>query len=116
MAQRLLRKICHRCKEPLIINDDIKLLIKKLKLDENHTYYHGKGCTYCFNTGYKGRTAIVEMMSINEDLIHAISQKSSIDDIGKLATKNNMKSLHESAKEKVLNGDTTLMEMSLISN
>jgi type IV pilus assembly protein PilB len=108
MAQRLVRKICSHCKEEVDISVEDK---KRIGLDKNAVVYHGKGCKKCFSTGYKGRTAIIELMSITENMASLITQRADLGKIRKQAFVDGMKSLQEIAKDKVLSGETTVEEI-----
>lgn len=112
VAQRLVRQICTRCKEPYTLPE---ALIKKnfgsYLPPKEITLYRGRGCSYCFNTGYTGRTAIVEVLILTpkiRDLIINLAQESEI----KLAARQEgMKTLQENGLVKVLAGVTTLEEI-----
>ncbi len=108
VAQRLVRKICPSCGYEYAPDEAEKAMlgadVEKLK--------KGKGCHFCNNTGYKGRMAIHEILSIDRNIRHMIMQKESSDAIYEYVVKQQgMKSLHDSMKELVLNGVTTIEEM-----
>jgi len=69
VAQRLIRKICDRCKEPITLNEEI---LKRLKIDpkqaKDAVFYHGKGCNACGGTGYSGRLPIFEFLVMDNDI------------------------------------------------
>jgi type IV pilus assembly protein PilB len=69
VAQRLVRRICEKCKEPVELSPEI---LKRLKIDPEQAkktvFHHGKGCNTCGNTGYKGRLPIFEFLVMNSDV------------------------------------------------
>ncbi|MGB9856573.1 MAG: type IV-A pilus assembly ATPase PilB [Dictyoglomaceae bacterium] len=115
VAQRLVRKICPRCKTPYEPTpEDLEVLKANLpdKFDpEKLTLYKGKGCGYCNNKGYKGRTAIHEIMLIDDEIRELILKKVSKDTIRETARKKGMNTLREDGLLKVLNGITTIEEV-----
>ncbi len=112
VSQRLVRKICTECKEEYIPNKDT---IRELNLSEselqNKRFYTGKGCTNCNYTGYKGRFAILEIMTINEEISSHIVKQSSTETIKKIALNNGMRTLSESGLNAAYKGLTTLEEV-----
>jgi type IV pilus assembly protein PilB len=112
VAQRLVRQICTRCKETYTLPEDlIKKNFGSHLPSKEITLYRGRGCSYCFNTGYTGRTAITEVLTLTpkiRDLILNLAQESEI----KLAARQEgMKTLRENGLVKVLAGVTTLEEI-----
>ena len=85
LAQRLVRKICQECKEPVTISPEsfAKLGVQKEEYEQykDITFYKGKGCDICNNTGYKGRLALYEVMPISEPIKELILQGASAIDI-----------------------------------
>lgn len=73
LAQRLVRIICPNCKEPHQPMEEEKAWFSKLKIDlEHHEFKQGKGCSFCSNTGYHGRTGIFELLEFNEPMAEAL--------------------------------------------
>jgi type IV pilus assembly protein PilB len=111
-AQRLVRKICPYCKEP--IEPDYRLL-EEAGVDrheiEGSTIYHGKGCQECGNSGYKGRIAIFEVMPITPKVRGLILQRGSSSALQKAAKEEGMKTLREDVLLKLKKGITTVEEM-----
>mgnify|MGYP001382702639 CR=1 FL=1 len=113
IAQRLVRKVCSNCK---IVDEDVTpetkmdLGIPKDKVSTTD-FYKGKGCSKCNNTGYKGRTAVYEVLFVTEEMRSLIVKRASVDDIKALARKQGMKTLRESAVIKALKGTTTVEEI-----
>lgn len=111
VAQRLLKKICPHCKEP--VKDAFKSLVACGVTPESakkFTVYKGRGCSECNNTGYKGRTAIHEVLPITPAIKELILNNASADDIKRQAIIEGMKTLRMTAIVKVAQGVTTLEE------
>ena len=112
IAQRLVRRICNRCKEEYHPGKEI---IKELGLRESDlsgkNFYKGKGCSSCNRTGYKGRLAILEIMIINDEICSHIIDQSSIETIKGVAKKGGMVTLSESGLNSAYKGITTLEEI-----
>ena len=112
IAQRLLRKICPKCKESYEVTSGIleELGIKQ-KPGEKLLLYRGSGCTFCSKTGYKGRSSIYEVMVMVDEIRVAILKRMSATDIKKIAIKNGMLTLREAGIRKVKSGVTTFEEL-----
>jgi type IV pilus assembly protein PilB len=111
VAQRLCRKICSECREPA--NTSVEELIacgiapssaSKIKV------YHGPGCEFCNQSGYKGRVAIYEVLEMTPMVKDLVLKNASSDEIKKQAIKDGMKTLRMCALTKVAQGQTTLEE------
>jgi len=112
MAQRLVRRICSGCKEPMRY-DRKSLTSIGLKPDEvkNVTFYHGAGCTRCRKTGYRGRTAIFELMELDNTLRDMTFRREPLTELRKHARATGMVTLREDGVRKVLAGTTTIAEV-----
>jgi type II secretory ATPase GspE/PulE/Tfp pilus assembly ATPase PilB-like protein len=106
VGQRLLRKLCPECKQAY---EPTKEQIKTLKLSAE-LLYKPVGCAKCNQLGYKGRTCIAEVMSVDEQLSILINQGASFQKIREVARANGMWSLYDSAIKKVESGITSLEE------
>lgn len=114
IAQRLVRVICEKCKEEYVPSEDILYGLKikdRLNNDSKIKLYRGKGCSFCKNTGYYGRTSIYELIVLDEEIKSLIVTKASSNVINNLAIKNGMKTLKDSGMEKALQGITTIEEV-----
>ncbi len=117
VAQRLIRKLCPNCKQP---HDIPKEALVRLGLiespDEDIVVYKAseKGCEVCNNTGYKGRTAVHEIMEIDEELRKLIIKGGTADDLRDLAVKKGMRTLYKSGLIKVKKGITSLEEINRV--
>jgi len=116
MAQRLVRKLCPHCKEP--VTHDPQLL-RDYGLTEEQCagadFQDAKGCKECNGLGYVGRSAIVELLEMNDELRERIAEKSPISELKKLARENGTIFLREAALEKVLRGQTTFREIDRVT-
>jgi type IV pilus assembly protein PilB len=112
LAQRLARKICEKCKEQVEVNPQALVEVGFSPEEaESLTPYHGQGCMTCGNTGYKGRIALYEVMTISDSLRELILQGASTTEIKNQALEEGMFSLRMSGLEKVRTGQTTLEEV-----
>jgi type IV pilus assembly protein PilB len=109
-AQRLVRKICPNCKEPLSVEKGV-LERLNIKLKSDQTFYKGKGCKACLNTGYKGRVGLIEVLTLTPAIKALILAGAQEHKIRELARKEGMKTLREIGIENALNGVTTLDEV-----
>ena len=112
IGQRLVKKICHECKEEYTPGEDVinELNVPNHDLQNNH-FYIGKGCSLCNHSGYKGRMSILEIMTVNEEVCSHIIKQSSTETIREIAKNNGMRPLLESGLNAVYNGLTTLEEV-----
>jgi type IV pilus assembly protein PilB len=107
MAQRLVRRLCPKCKVPAKVPDDIAKRYGITKKD----IFEAKGCEYCRTTGYAGRVAIHEMLLINQELRQLISERAELSKIRDAAKKEGMKTLVEDGLSKVVEGTTSIEEV-----
>ncbi|MBC9784927.1 type II/IV secretion system protein [Heliobacterium chlorum] len=111
VAQRLVRKICSRCKTEYIPakgSEEEEFLCKEFGIKA--TLSKGKGCSSCNNTGYRGRTIIQEVMPVNSGLRELIMAKANMEEIRKTAIDQGMENLQIAAIRKILAGETTVEE------
>jgi len=115
IAQRLVRRICENCRRSLeftkTILDKKYPYLKTYFSDGNYTFYEGKGCQSCNYTGFKGRIAIFELISVSPEIQSLIVTKSPAQEIWKMAEKQGARSLFMDGLEKVKTGVTTLDEL-----
>ncbi|MBR2469891.1 MAG: Flp pilus assembly complex ATPase component TadA [Fibrobacter sp.] len=106
LAQRLVRRICKYCKEPVEISPSLR---EELHLSPDMQFYHGKGCDKCDGSGYKGRCGIYEFLVPNETVRNLIIKRSSGDVIKRAAMQEcDMITLRMDGIQKALDGHTTL--------
>lgn len=114
IAQRLVRMLCPKCKELLNEKSKLEILshIKDVEFDfEKAEIYEAKGCEECRFTGYHGRTAIYEILTITEPIRELILSCASSQQIKQKAVSEGMRSLRQDGLYKVLKGITTLTEV-----
>ncbi len=114
MAQRLVRKICPDCKEEYQPTErELKSLGLDKAITENQQqkFYIGAGCDKCFQTGYRGRTGVYELMTIDEQLQELIYKKDTAGAIKRQALETKMQTLRMDGTRKVLAGTTTIAEV-----
>jgi type II secretory ATPase GspE/PulE/Tfp pilus assembly ATPase PilB-like protein len=111
LAQRLVRNICVHCKRPAKITR-AQLMEGALdtSLEFSGRFFEGAGCIECGGTGYKGRTAICELLDLSDNIREMILDRRPTSEIKKTAREEGMRFLRESAVEQVLAGRTTLRE------
>lgn len=109
-AQRLVRKICDKCKESYEVDDAI---IKTVGIKESISkkFYRGKGCKFCLGTGYRGRVGIIEVLTMDSDIKRLIMDKATEAQIKAQAKKTGMITLREDGISKASQGLTTLEEI-----
>jgi len=112
IAQRLVRVLCPHCKE---IYQPDKETLANLGLDfsvlKKNSFYRKKGCNLCMQTGYRGRTAIFEIMIVDDEIKRLVLKTSDANQINELAIKQGMITLQKGGIDKVLNGITTTEEV-----
>jgi len=108
-AQRLIRRICSHCKEP---SKPDAALLKSLNLSSEIQFYRGKGCEFCNNTGFYGRSGLLEILMIDDIIREMIVKGSTSDQIEEYAvSKLGMKTLRQDALEKAKSALTPLEEV-----
>jgi type IV pilus assembly protein PilB len=112
MAQRLVRKICDHCKEPVQISEE---MLKRLQVPaeeiQDAVFYEGKGCPACGNTGYAGRLPIFEFLVVDEDIAERIVSNQSEAQIRAAARQRGYGGILQSGMRAVLRGQTTAEEV-----
>ena len=112
VAQRLVRTICPDCREPYQPEEEILMEFgEDAQLLQDATFYFGKGCQNCYHTGYRGRTAIFEILVVDELVRRAILDGHSSGDLRDLALRAGMRTLRTSGIQAVLAGKTTIEEV-----
>jgi type II secretory ATPase GspE/PulE/Tfp pilus assembly ATPase PilB-like protein len=111
LAQRLVRRICPDCRQPY---EAPAHELRELGLGEDSkdvVFYTGAGCAKCFDTGYRGRTGIYELMTINEDIRDMIYKRQTAGAIKRKALEYGMQTLRMDGARKVQEGVTTIAEV-----
>jgi type IV pilus assembly protein PilB len=112
VAQRLVRRICENCKEEFQPSEQ-QLMELELSPDDvkGQTFFFGKGCDYCNNTGYRGRRAIFEIMVLDDELRELIMKHASTGLLRTEARKRGMRTLREAGLLAIADGVTTIDEI-----
>ena len=116
LAQRLVRNICVHCKRPAAVTR-AQLLESALDPELEHAgcFFEGAGCIECGGTGFKGRTAICELLDLSDNIREMILARRPSSEIKKAAREEGMRFLRESAVERVMLGETTLREINKVT-
>ncbi len=112
LAQRLLRRICPKCKTAFHPSDsDLSLLELERSDVGDNMFYYGKGCPYCNNTGYKGRKALTELLVMNPKINDLVLANAPTIAIREKARELGMVTMREDGVRAILNGETTMEEV-----
>lgn len=112
IAQRLVRSICSECKKAYTPGEEERLVFENIRLKPDmNTLYKGAGCRHCLNTGYRGRTGIFELMTMDDTLRDLVMANTRSNVIKLAAAKKGMDTLFEDGLKKVLAGETTVEEV-----
>src|SRR5690242_11383821 len=116
LAQRLVRIICVHCKRPIAPTPEL-LAESAIGPDaaDSGKFFEGAGCIECGGTGFKGRTAICELLDLSDHIREMILDRRPTSEVKKVAHEEGMRFLRESAVEKVLLGLTTLREINKVT-
>ncbi|HCW91721.1 MAG TPA: type IV-A pilus assembly ATPase PilB [Marinobacter sp.] len=116
IAQRLGRRLCNACKQPLDVPKDVLLKegFTEEQIETGFTLYRPKGCDKC-NGGYKGRVGIYEVVKITEALASMIMEEASSIKIAKQAQAEGFRNLRQAALRKVIEGVTSLEEANRVT-
>ena len=116
-AQRLMRRICSHCKEPVTYPAK---MYQDLNIDpsmfDGVTLHRGRGCDRCKNTGYSGRLAIIEAMTVTDEIRRLIISRSSAREMGKVALGQGMRTLRMIALDRVREGASTLEQVLVLTS
>jgi len=116
LAQRLVRKLCSTCKRHYQPTDEeITESGLKLEIRQEQEFYMSVGCDACNHTGYRGRTAIHELLDMSDKMREMIIERRPGSEIRREAEKEGLSSLRISALKKVYNGQTTLHEINRVT-
>ncbi|KKK61247.1 hypothetical protein LCGC14_3016230, partial [marine sediment metagenome] len=112
IGQRLVRSICPRCKEEFVPTEE---MLRELQLVpenvEGRMFYRGPGCEFCRGTGYSGRSAIYEIMVLDDEVREMINKESSTNVIRDAARRRGMRTLREAGLLAIYDGLTTIEEV-----
>ncbi|MBU0469407.1 MAG: Flp pilus assembly complex ATPase component TadA [Candidatus Omnitrophica bacterium] len=113
IAQRLLRRVCPKCCESYIVTPEItsKVGLDKLYPKQNIEVMRPKGCKHCFNTGYKGRVGITEILVFSQKVKEAVLARVGEIKIKQIARQEGMRTMREDGLVKAVEGLTTIEEV-----
>jgi type II secretory ATPase GspE/PulE/Tfp pilus assembly ATPase PilB-like protein len=116
LAQRLVRKICQHCKQPVQVSHQV---LEESGLDpaiySGFTFHEGRGCIECNGTGFHGRVAVSELLDLSDHIRELILDRRPASEIKRAAKEEGMTFLRESALEMVFRGVTTLREINKVT-
>jgi type IV pilus assembly protein PilB len=112
IAQRLVRRICAKCKEEIAPTEEMLMELGLTPRDvRGKKFCWGKGCANCNNTGYRGRMAIFEMMLVTDRIKELVMKQASTEQIRHVAREQGMRTLRESGLLAIFDGHTTIEEV-----
>ncbi|MFP4355765.1 MAG: GspE/PulE family protein [Phycisphaerae bacterium] len=111
LAQRLVRRICSNCKQPVEkVNDSLKEYLDKAGVEAKQLHY-GAGCDQCRDTGYKGRVGIHEFLVLTDEIRDLVTSNPTLGDLRRMARQSGMVSLRQDGLIKAGQGQTTVEEI-----
>jgi type IV pilus assembly protein PilB len=112
LAQRLVRKICDDCRTPFEPSPEVLMELNLRTNDvKGKTFFYGRGCDRCNNTGHRGRTGLYELVLVNDEIRDLISAGASTDQLRNSCRKLGMSTLREAGLRAIYNGTTTIEEV-----
>ena len=116
LAQRLVRTVCSECRRPVTVGrTELEESGMDPRLADEHTFYEGAGCIECGGTGFRGRTAVCELLDLSDPIREMILAQKATSEIKRAARAEGMRFLRESAVDCVLRGVTTLREINKVT-
>lgn len=109
VSQRLVRKVCPHCRKAYTPAEE-EIALMGLPAGQDYTFYRGEGCSECFQTGYRGRTGIFEILSITTAIRHAIHSRS-IKELEEAVSKADFRPILADCRSLVLEGITSVEEV-----
>ena len=113
VAQRLVRKLCVHCREAVPAGDFERRLLGQPG-DADITLYEARGCDQCNHTGYRGRMSVMELLKMDADMDELVARRASWRELHNMALSKGFKPLSEDGVRRVLDGVTTLDEISRV--
>src|SRR5271154_6343763 len=116
-AQRLMRKVCPSCKEPVEYPEKMfKDLGIESSMFEGVTLFRGRGCERCKNSGYSGRLPIIEAMTMSDEIRKMVIGRAGAQEIGKIAIQHGMKTLRSVGLSRASDGSSTLEQVLVLTS
>ncbi len=113
ISQRLVRKICPSCKEAYVPGQEERRFMK-IKPESNVSFYRGRGCPHCFNTGYRGRIGVFEILFMGPEIRQGIMEGKSREELLDAARKPGDTLMWDNCRKLVLEGITTVEEAGIL--
>lgn len=114
VAQRLVRKLCVKCRAPEEASEMERMLLNKADTDESCIVYRPVGCQACERQGYKGRLGLLEILKMDADIDELIARRATLTEIRSLAEQKGFSPIAEDGIRRVLDGTTSLDEVSRV--
>jgi general secretion pathway protein E len=113
LAQRLVRTLCHHCREPYVALPELveQMQLRKFSRERDITLWHPRGCSQCANTGYMGRVSVMEMLPMTDGLRSLVMKHATATDLRGEAVREGMLTMYEDGVRKALRGVTTFEEV-----
>ncbi len=112
LAQRLVRRICTECRTEFEPSDELLLELQlPLETARQYSFFYGKGCARCNNSGYKGRVGLYELLDVTDEVRDMVETEASADDIRNVARSQGMTTLREAGLKLIFDGVTTIDEV-----
>jgi general secretion pathway protein E len=113
LAQRLVRTLCHHCREPYVALPELveQMQLRKFSRERDITLWHPRGCSQCANTGYMGRVSVMEMLPMSDGLRSLVMKHATATDLRGEAVREGMLTMYEDGVRKALRGVTTFEEV-----
>ncbi|MFT5426047.1 MAG: type IV pilus assembly protein PilB [Gammaproteobacteria bacterium] len=114
IAQRLARKLCLKCRESFSMGSLERSLLGLKATDRQQSIYRSKGCPDCDNMGYKGRLALIEILTFDRDMDEVLARKGSQSELLRMALSKGFKTLIEVGTARILDGSSSLEEVTRV--
>lgn len=112
LAQRLVRRICVECRTEFEPSDELLMELQlPIETARQYSFFYGRGCQRCNNSGYKSRTGIYELLDVTDDIRDLVTSNASVDDIRNFARSQGMTTLREAGLKLIFDGVTTIDEV-----
>lgn len=111
VAQRLVRRLCPKCKKAVDVPDDMKPIMRKIPTIDKAQFFEPEGCPHCRRTGYRGRVGLFEILLLHEEIRDMIERSATAHEIFQSARKHGMRVLLEDGVEKAATGLTSADEV-----
>ena len=114
LAQRLIRKLCYKCKVKYKPTEKDLKSIGLQKIDGFIYHAKSKGCKSCGGDGYSGRAGLYELLIPNEEINEAVKEEASAEEVSRIAKNNKMRMLEDTARNYILKGETSIEEINRV--